>query len=523
MAWRNLAALAGLLAVAGPIAVHLLRRRQARRLVLPTVRFLRRQAESAVRLRSPSDIALLLVRVMIVACAPLALAQPLLLTDARVASWASRTARVVVVDASESARRSISDEMIAAESSSANPVTTIEADDLGAALKRADAWLAQSPPARREIVVLSDFQRGSLSSGDLAGLRQGVGLRLRRVGAGAVSAADVQLRPILHPAGKRDVIAQLEGERTTAILSADRSADDGLRILVAAADASAVPTLLRIVATAGAAAPSASQPIVVRFPGAAALSGSSQPAARWTFGAGQRLLRSPDIAGLPVRVSAAGDSMIVEIDAAPGSLAAAQVLKAALDARVDPESWTEHETTVVADETLAAWTREPAAPDPATWRQSDEFDGRWFWAAALLLIGVESLMRRSTTATGRRRATSRGRCCLSLGPTIGSWWTGCCRRSSVAGGFNRRRSPQRSGASPRRWRSPGRTRPGGTGRQSSFRSPPDWPWGRRRWRSRRRVRLAGLRQPRSNAFGHAAISLSRWKSWIANRTGRRRE
>ena len=87
MVWLLPAAFVGLLALAGPLLVHLLRRQRARTLVVPTVRFIPGLDQSIVRLRTPADGWLLLLRMAIVASAALALARPLLLTDARAAAW----------------------------------------------------------------------------------------------------------------------------------------------------------------------------------------------------------------------------------------------------------------------------------------------------------------------------------------------------------------------------------------------------------------------------------------------------
>src|SRR5512145_555978 len=104
MAWLNPAALWALALVAGPIVVHLLRRRRAPRVEFPSLRFIRPSTATSVRLRPPADWLLLLLRCATVALASCAIAQPLLLTRSRLAAWNARFARVAVVDTSESMR-----------------------------------------------------------------------------------------------------------------------------------------------------------------------------------------------------------------------------------------------------------------------------------------------------------------------------------------------------------------------------------------------------------------------------------
>src|SRR5438876_4361135 len=102
MIWLTPGAFAALVLLAGPMAVHLLARRQARRVVFPAVHFVRATNAAAVTLRRPSDIGLLLLRLAIVAVAVVAAARPLVMTPWRLARWNARVSRVVVLDTSRS-------------------------------------------------------------------------------------------------------------------------------------------------------------------------------------------------------------------------------------------------------------------------------------------------------------------------------------------------------------------------------------------------------------------------------------
>ena len=191
IAWQNAAALWALPLAAVPFLIHLLRTHHARRVAFPSLRFVQPSRTAAVRMRLPSDVLLMVVRIATVALAVGALAGPIVLTDARLAAWNARTARAVVVDVSDSMRvvdgsgaspeRTASD-AVAAELVTATYAKRIDTRDLADGFARASRWLAASPPAR-EIVVISDLQRGTLGRPDMTA-PEGIGVRFIPVGAG---------------------------------------------------------------------------------------------------------------------------------------------------------------------------------------------------------------------------------------------------------------------------------------------------------------------------------------------------
>jgi hypothetical protein len=400
--WLLPAALVGLVAVAGPLLVHLLHRQQARRTVIPTVRFVRASELSSARVRRLTDPWVLVVRVAIVACAVLALARPLLLNDLRRAGWSDRIARVVLVDASDSARPHIGDAQVDAEVAGGSPATVIHTPDLPDGLRRAVAWLDVAPPARREIVILSDFQTGSISNTDVGHVPSRIGLRLVRT-AMTPAADEGSAFEVLDRERRLGARLQLGERATSVVYETGTAAMDGLTIHAPRAAAADVDMLLRVVRTAGAVAPSASEPIVVRFPGAPPAANVDGSAGAWTAGAAHSLLRSPEIRGIDVAVSHPSGALVVDVDADPGSLDAALVVKAALDARRDPRSLEEVEPRRIDEAVLTGWSRPPGTADPNTWRQTDESDGRWLWALALALLIVEALLRRSTGSAHQAR------------------------------------------------------------------------------------------------------------------------
>ena len=399
MVWLLPAALVGLLALGGPLLVHLLRRQRARTLMVPTVRFIPALDQSIVRIRRPADGWLLLLRMAIVACAALALARPLLLTDARAAAWGERVARVVVVDVSESSGAAAAAEAAAVELQSAGVAHRIDAKDLAPALRRAAAWLEAAPPARREIVVLSDFQRGALEAADVDAVPEGMGMRFIPVRPPATAATrEMTAGPVLAENGAWQRTVRLDASTTSATFTPVSDAAEGLSLVTAPDDPEATASLLRVIARAGAQAPSASEPIVVRFPGGRQAEGRAKG---WTREAALRLLREADRNDLPLSVAPDAAALVVDVQAKPGSLEAAAALKAALDARPDPRGLTEQEIARIPVATLSAWTREPGAADTTAWRHSDDSDGRWLWLAALVLLGLETFVRRSRAAAAR--------------------------------------------------------------------------------------------------------------------------
>lgn len=399
MVWLLPAALTGLLAVAGPLIVHLLRRQRAKTVIVPTVRFVPSVDESVVRVRHPTDGWLLVLRMAIVACAAVALAQPLLMTRARATAWNERLARVVIVDVSESAGAASAAEAIAAELRTATFPRRIDAGDVAPALRRAIAWLQASPPARREIVVLSDFQRGVLESSDVDGIPEGIGIRFVPVGTRApIAGRAVAAPPVMSEGGTLLRQVRLDDGSTGVIYSPASGQPEGLRLLTAPQDAEAAASLLRVVARAGVPAPSELQPIVVRFPGGEPLPPAAGAASGWATDAALRLLRAASTSGLSLTAATGDGALLVDVQAVPGTFAAAQALKAALDARADPRALAEQEIAQIPEQALRAWTRAPGVADTSAWRQSPDSDGRWLWLVALILLGIESFVRRSTVA-----------------------------------------------------------------------------------------------------------------------------
>jgi hypothetical protein len=430
--WQNPGAFWALLILAAPVLVHMLRRHRADRVLFPSLRFVRTAQTSATRVRRPSDVMLLVVRMGVLAFGIAAIARPVVVTPSRVAMWNASTARAVVVDTSASMRASGADslasEAAGAELASSALSRRFDARVIADGLTRASTWLASTPPSRKEIVVISDAQRGALDASSTANAPEGIGIRFVRVG-NQVANRRVDGPLLLDPAGDGSLAQALElvPEGTGAVIERRASSGrTGIRVL----PDSAYERLMRIVARAGAIAGSSEQPIVVRFATAApvAFPGSIVPVpVGWMT---QRIRRMQTaltsarelIAGAPtldaasipwtivvadadgkpiVAAAAAGSALVLDVAAPPDSLLAAAIVRAALNARVSPRDYDEQEIARIDSGALDAWMR-PAAPvDSSAWRNADVTDARWCWLTALLLLGIEQWLR------ARKRAEIR--------------------------------------------------------------------------------------------------------------------
>lgn len=386
IAWLNPSGLFLLSAAVAPVIIHWLLRRRAVRRPFPSVRFLTASDRSAVRLYRPSDVVLLVLRAVIIVCAALAIARPVLVTDARQGSWATRLTRAVIFDTSTSVNPARATEAVAAASRGMTAWRRFDTASPGPSLERAVAWLQHAEPGRREIVIVSDFQRGAITEAEVARVPEAIGLLPLRVESVSTSPVSLEAGAVLvdGKAFTRSVMA--DADSTTVTLRAAVEVK-GLEI----ADASA-ERLHRAVADAGAVAPSSDQPIVLRFGAASPIAGR-QPDG-WMRDVALRFFASPEAAGVQASAASQDGVLVLSANVPADSLAAARITQAALNARQDSSEWADREPGIVAASTLARWTREPAAPPADAWQRTTDSDGRWLWLIALVLMGVEAVVRR---------------------------------------------------------------------------------------------------------------------------------
>jgi hypothetical protein len=433
MTWLAPGAFAAMILLAGPMVVHLLARRHARRLVFPATHFVRATQAAAVALRRPSDIGLLLLRLAIVASAVLGAAQPFVMTPWRLARWNARVSRAVVVDTSRSMVAAgaggapagdVAARLADQEMAGVFAARRLHAEVLADGVERAVRWLRAAPLSRRELVVISDFQLGALDERALTAIPPEIGIRLIRAGA--------------QPATRRATSPPVEGWRggiwqaTTTIDAAGtrvswvRGGNAGspgwLSVMASPADAAAAGRARRAATAFGVTAGDNGRRILVRFAGAAPLVPPAQPIRSAWIGSAALALRHSDLlrdaeTGMDgrVRVSERDDVMVVDAPVSASALGAPAVVRAALLA-VRPPAITDAdtETATVPDADLSRWRRDaaPAAGstlpiagdrDPSA-AVSMETDGRWAWALTLVLIAVEGHARRVRGHAAEREA-----------------------------------------------------------------------------------------------------------------------
>ncbi|MEX2609187.1 MAG: BatA domain-containing protein [Gemmatimonadota bacterium] len=464
MIWQNPWAWLGLLTLAVPILVHLLARQRAPRQPFPSLRFLPHARLLTARRARPTDLLLLALRLLILLLAVAALAQPYLLTGER-AAWQTRTvARAVVVDTSASMRGPLADGQAAVDAAlaegerlalaggadagqgagagprpgagaagAAGAATTglvIPTAAPGAVLDGAAAWLA-GQPGMKELVVLSDFQRGALDSLDLAGVPEHVGLALRRV------AGPVTLDPVVWTGVQGDLrlTARTTAAGDTTAVTWSWSGEPGApvsgSVVLHGPGEAALAAAVRRAALASAPAGPDFPPLALvlpGYPGLEALLAEARPLeAPWmgdvvaalgrdaalaaaVEGAGRTVstaagtltavARTPDgePAVLATRVPVEGtDHLALVVLVADDGITAAAALTAALQAGWPAAAVAEAEPVTLSSEWLERWAR-PAAPPPsaAAAVPPGASDGRWLWAVVLLLLGAETLLRRRT-------------------------------------------------------------------------------------------------------------------------------
>ena len=376
------------------------------------------------------DAPLLAVRAGIVAAAVTALAGPLIVTPARRQAWDRRIVRAFVTDASAGEARPPVDR-------SAYLTREFGGPPLPDAVRRAVAWLETSPPARRELVVSSRFPIGSITAADIAAVPAEVGIQLVRAGtlppARAVDGGQVL-------AGDRMVSRQvtLDGVRTSvgesvvasrSVWPIDIVSPPSMQPTVDAALAAVLDQRVwmprqdrraRVVIApdAGAAPPDAES---IRTPwiaeAVADLIGDSDlqsAAARAAGGfAGGPFSSAPWLTvalsaeGRPLAAAAESNGRLVVVSAAPPSELATPLLLRSLANLVGAApDLRAAEVLPIADPQLRAWSRPstpPGAPHANALRRDDaDNDRRWLWAAALVLLAIETWMRRARTAAEKQ-------------------------------------------------------------------------------------------------------------------------
>jgi hypothetical protein len=354
--WLAPAALIGLASIALPIAIHLLVRQHARSIAFPSLRFLRETQLAAFRRRTVEDAALLLCRIGILVAAVIALAGPIVQTASRTGGYAKRVSRAIV------AIDSTADDAIAREASGAFQTATFKRTAVADALADATRWLDRQPPSSREIVIAGALRRGVVTEGDLATVPRDIGIRFEpRAGS---PQADVTVPVLMRRNGvlvrvDRAMHLALDATRVVDGAAAPVSTNP-IAIIANGRDTPLADAALGAVLDVGVVAPARSTIIV------------------WTGADESR-----------VRVAANTDVIRMAVPDPPSS--AADAVMAALQSA---SRSTFSEPVPITAEQLAAWSRPAGPPSPAA-PLADEGDRRWLWATAIVLMALETWLRRS--------------------------------------------------------------------------------------------------------------------------------
>ena len=390
-------ALLGLLAVAVPVIIHLLGRYQQRIEKFPTLQFIGYSRQSPTSRLKITDWKLLLVRIAIVVVAVLALTQPSCVP--RSADDSTIPTRVVIVDTSASMSRVTPSGPVASvmarqvadrESMGIIDSRRVETESPASALPGVVAWL-ENKPGLREVVIVSDFQRGTLDSIDLASIPQSMGLTL----------APIAVTPLVIPRATRDL------HLNTFVGPGDISGADAAWRAVGRSRPTDTTGRIAIIYT-GATAPGAvpiDSPWMARIVTALQRDRRlNEAAAPVILSEAKDLLLGPDTVvanrtGQPaIFAGRIGPRLQFVLRDDPGSLVSA-AFNAALLRAVEPStSGAESDSISWTAEDIARWQR-PATPHAGNSQKAS--DGRWFWVACLGLIGLETYLRsrRSSAVT----------------------------------------------------------------------------------------------------------------------------
>jgi hypothetical protein len=438
MIWQNPWAWIGLIALGVPIVIHLLSRQSARVQPFPTLRFLDGSRLQPVRRTQLRDALLMAVRMAILAVAVAALAQPLLRTRDRERSAGGMVTRAIVLDTSASMSRPSPTGERASEiarqdadefAAQANASVLLESRNPAHAIAGAVAWLRTQPGAR-EIIVISDFQSGTVDSTTFAQIPPDIGIRLSRIETTNPATLEMSF-----PGGADSIAGSitLEGFRTGIEwrnTGARAVSTDGLAQYTSAEESAAAAAALHAAIMSGA-PPHRARDVAIVYgtspereqllrnataldaPGMASFLLDVSRAAVLEHSAAVSNLSNDPVAmtlsapftpvgprGAPIALAARGsiegeDRLLFFPLSAAGTLESAALLSAVLNASAEHPPVAELEPAHVSADLLRAWER-PAGTELMASNTAQASDAPWFWVVVLLLLVVEWQIRNRT-------------------------------------------------------------------------------------------------------------------------------
>lgn len=424
----------GAIALALPIAVHLLRRHRATRRLFPTLRFLPEARVVAVRRHRPTDVSLMVVRLLIVAAAIVALAQPIWRDRASASSPApSELARAVIID------RTVPQALHAVGGETATTQVVVEPGDIRAGVASAIGWVARQG-GRRELVIVSGFPIGSVAASDVANVPAGVGVRFVQV---PISADEHPIGPpLVRGASARGLAPHLTlrpGETTVTWAEAGAAESPAIDWRVKPEDAAGLASATGAALDVGVPARASDRPVTIVLPDApdrAQLVVDARPIDQlWMFDVLRALAadatlasaaRSSQASGAdlpaaltPVVRDGAGIVLLAAGSVGPNpsrllltsNVPAATVFTAALAIAVADATratpWSTLEPDTITRDELTRWER-PIAPAPGIVSPTVGAPlGRWFWIVALAWIAFETWWRRRMDAVDEPPVVNR--------------------------------------------------------------------------------------------------------------------
>jgi hypothetical protein len=389
--WLNPIVWLGVLTVAIPLLIHLLTKQQTRRTPFPTLRFLHATRLAALRRRAIENWPLLLVRALMLVAATAALAAPLFVSDARKEQWGRRVARALVV--APGAQADV-DQLIESERQ-ASYVSEVfrPAERVADGLRDAALWLETQPPAVREVVVLGDLRRGALAPADLSIVPSHAGLRFLPVSSDQRAANATRFFQINGVRWRADVV--LEESATRVAYVREGSAASPLEIRTSPEDAAQAKAALDALVQRGfdlGAHPERRVVVVFEGGGLEGLRVTEPPAASWMRTA---LAKLPGMSG-----AAAGETLVVRVPERASVDRALESLEAVLRSVFSDDTPVVEEPARIPPAQLAQWSRPPGSADER--HLQDEGDRRGLWGVVLVLMAIETLLRRSRQAEAER-------------------------------------------------------------------------------------------------------------------------
>jgi hypothetical protein len=389
--WLHPLAWLGLVALVAPILIHLLVRHKSRRLLFPSIRFLRHTTIVSLRRQFISDWPLLVTRLMVLTCGVAALAGPTLVTNARRESWNRRAARAIVEGPDAAAHAGT---VLKERASSFTSEVFASSNGIPGAVRDAVMWLNRLPPAAREIVILGDLRQGSLTARDIDSIPRDIGIRFQ-VSPNEETTPTVDLMAVGERAGATTSMSRIRvtfaGGRTSATYEPAPGFSVPIEVVAPRGHQQHAQAVLRAVLAEGLVlGRQTDRRLTIAFVGAEEVPTDrlTQPApAQWMREALERL---PGLRGGEV-----GDRFVVNADV-PVRDESAPALVARIASVVFVDDLSELEPRRIPAATLEAWSRAPS-PSSTSVPPVDEGDRRWLWVAVLVLLGIEQLVRRGRT------------------------------------------------------------------------------------------------------------------------------